>query len=86
MCIKKIDEIYKKIKQNNIKLWEEMLNLPEGELPKQIPTDCLIIVSQNTYKELINKIDGNMPNFIQASNIVEDYKMIFVRKNINEQR
>ncbi len=84
MWIKKIDEISKEIKQNNIKLWEEMSNLPEGELPKQIPTDCFIIVSQNTYKELSSKIGGNMPSFIQASNIVEDCKMIFVRKNINE--
>lgn len=79
--VEKIKEAELKIKNRNSELWNTIKELAKGDFPDELPSDCLIFVSDGLYEKIQLELCSYPPDFIKKSVILERNNVILMKKS-----
>ena len=82
--VEKIKETELKIKNRDNELWKAIKELAKDEFPDEIPTDCLMFVSDWLYEQIQLKLCSYPPDFIKKSAMLERNKVLLMKKPQSE--
>jgi hypothetical protein len=82
--VEKIKETELKIKNRDDELWKAIKELAEDDFPDELPSDCLMFVSDWFYDQIKLKLCNYPPDFIKKSAMLERSQVILMKKPQDE--